>query len=304
MEAYILKNIFLITCILFLFLPLPVFGADYIPEDVAADAVKNGGVALIWQIGDEIIKSGGGNESLSLVEMVDNLATYNPNPYRFEVVQEMVGRNRVIALFFAVMAIFAGCALASNQLAVADERNFMTSSAMSKYRYLTMLKMLVAMLFFPPLIVLLMININKWITGLCMLDSLNYIEPGIENFWLYFWMTICYFALALMFAIRFWVCYVIVPSMCWVLGVMYAFELTRGVSIWVFNKFAALLVMQPVIVFVTSLCLPFCSSPLLAISPGVGILAYLALIVVLFCIAWKFTFGSFGLFKWIGRLIV
>jgi hypothetical protein len=169
---------------------------------------------------------------------------------------------------------------------------------LSKEKYIGSV-ILMAVSYATPNIVLLLIQLSTIISRYLMLDIMDYIEPSLGNAWLYLFMAIGEALLAIFFIIRpFAIC--IVYSVCKLLAIWFLSGMWRGEITWIWSRFFKILTLQPVVIFVTCICIIGIQWAHLDQSPG----AYIAMFYLLFYICYKWLMGNFDLPERLTRLAV
>jgi hypothetical protein len=175
--------------------------------------------------------------------------------------------------------------------------NFGTPN-LSKEKYIGSV-ILMAVSYATPNIVLLVIQLSTIISRYLMLDIMDYIEPSLGNAWLYLFMAIGEALLAIFFIIRpFAIC--IVYSVCKLLAIWFLSGMWRGEITWIWSRFFKILTLQPIVIFVTCICIVGIQWAHLDQSPG----AYIAMFYLLFYICYKWLVGNFDLPGRLTRLVV
>ena len=123
-----------------------------------------------------------------------------------------------------------------------------------------------------------------------MLNIMDYIEPSLDNAWLYLFMMLGEALLAIFFIIRpFVIC--VVYAVCKLLVVWFLIGVWRGEVTWIWSRFFKIMTLQPVVIFVTCVCLVGMQWANLHTSPG----AYMAMFFLLFYICYKWMVGNFDI---------
>jgi len=128
------------------------------------------------------------------------------------------------------------------------------------------------------------------VSAYMMLNIMDYIEPSLSNAWLYLFMMISEAILAIFFIVRPWVI-CIVYAACKLLAVWFLCGVARGQVSWIWTRFFKILTLQPVIIFVTCICIVGIQWSHMDHSPG----AYIAMFFLLFYICYKWMTGNFDL---------
>ena len=105
-----------------------------------------------------------------------------------------------------------------------------------------------------PNLVLLLIHACTLASSYFMLSIMDYIEPSLNNAWLYLFMASSETILAIFFIIRPWVICV-VYAVCKLLAVCFLVGIWKGEVTWIWSRFFKILTLQPVIIFVTCICI-------------------------------------------------
>lgn len=132
-----------------------------------------------------------------------------------------------------------------------------------------------------------------------MINIMDYIEPSLENVWLYLFMMMGEAILAVFFIIRpFVIC--VVYAVCKLLVVWFLIGIWRGEVTWIWSRFFKIMTLQPVTIFITCICIVGIQWAGLDQSPG----AYIAMFFLLFYICYKWMTGNFDLPGKLTRLAV
>jgi hypothetical protein len=128
-----------------------------------------------------------------------------------------------------------------------------------------------------------------------MLNIMDYIEPNLDNAWLYLFMAIGEAFLSIFFIIRpFVIC--IIYSICKLLAVWFLFGIWRGEITWIWSRYFKILTLQPVVILVTCICIIGLQWSHMDAVTG----AYIAMFALLFYICYKWMTGNFDI---PGRLV-
>jgi len=123
-----------------------------------------------------------------------------------------------------------------------------------------------------------------------MLNIMDYIEPSLDNAWLYLFMMLGEALLAIFFIIRpFVIC--VVYAVCKLLVVWFLIGIWRGEVTWIWSRFFKIMTLQPVTIFITCICIVGIQWANLGDSPG----AYIGMFFLLFYVCYKWMTGNFDL---------
>lgn len=294
----------------------PVHAADnssLSKQDAGAGMVQQGidlvirsladGISLIWK--DNVFSQAYANNSNITNQYgatrgaILTFVSVNIEPNKIKGVQDIEDKTTPIWLILVVLFIF-GYPI-RNVLARTSYHTYSSafgSPNLSDEKYIGTVILLV-LSYATPNIVLLLIQFCTIASKYFMLNMMGFIEPSLDNVWLYLFMAITEAILAFFFIIRPWiVC--IVYAVCKLLAVWFLFGIWRNESNWVWTRFFKILTLQPICVFVASVCILCIQWAGMESTTG----AYLVMFILLFYICYKWTFGNFDLPNRLSRLAV
>lgn len=294
----------------------PVCAADtnLTAQDIGASAVKAGfdlvirsladGITLLWQAPGKAINSNFNNGTMDNITQKANVTqkygetrssimdfvSVNIQPNKIQPVQDIEEKTTPFWLLLVVFYILGNPI--RNILARAGyeiySENF-GSPNLSREKYIGTVILLLCS-YATPNIVLLGLEACTVLSSYFMLSIMEYIEPSLDNAWLYLFMAIGEALLAVFFVIRpFVIC--IVYSVCKILAVWFFVGIWKGEITWVWSRFFKILTLQPVIIFITCICLIGIKWAGLDEITG----AYIAMFALLFYVCYKWMTGNFDL---------
>jgi hypothetical protein len=305
---------------------VPVSAADNTslnPQAAGANMVQAGfdlvirsladGIIMIWQAPGKIVNSNFDNTTIENINHNESVTekygetrasimtfvSINVQPDKIKAVQDVEDKTTPIWLLLVVFYILDNPI--RNILARAGYHIYSSTfdtPNLSGEKYIGTVILLLCS-YATPNIVLILIQACILASSYFMLSVMDYIEPSIGNAWLYLFMAIGETILAIFFIIRPWVICV-VYAVCKLLAVWYLIGVWRGEITWVWSRFFKILTLQPVVVFITCICLIGMKWSHFDQSPG----AYLIMFFMLFYICYKWMTGNFDLPGKLTRLAV
>ncbi len=274
------------------------------PEEAGAGMVKKGldmlimslaeALNYIWQdnmFSEEFEKNQNiTDEKGATQSAILTFVSVNPNPQNIEPLENFKNNTKYVWILIVAGFIFL------NPVFNTYTRTFPeTYKSAFGDRYISDEKFigttfLLIISYFAPYAVLMVLDLSTEASKWLMLNILDYIEPSLDNAWMYLFMAIGELLLAAFFIIRPWViCIVYAASI--LLSVWYFLGIWREKAEWVWEKFFAITTLQPVCVFVACVCL--IGIKWIGWEDGAG--GYILMFVFLAYICYKYMFGNFGL---------
>jgi hypothetical protein len=303
---------------------MPVHAADNTslnPQDAGANMVQAGfdlvirsladGIISLWQSPGKAVNANFDNTTFEQVNVnvtekyghtrssIMTFVSINVQPDKIKAVQDVEYKTTPIWLLLVVFYILGNPI--RNILARAGYQTYSSSFGtpnLSGEKYIGTV-ILLCCSYATPNLVLLLIQACTIASGYFMLSIMDYIEPSLGNAWLYLFMAIGEAILAVFFIVRPWVICV-VYAVCKLLAVWFLIGVWKGEIIWVWSRFFKILTLQPVVIFVTCICLVGIEWSGMGQVTG----AYIVMFALLFYISYKWTAGNFDLPGRLTRLAV
>jgi hypothetical protein len=305
---------------------VPVSAADNTSlshQDAGANMVQAGfnlvirsladGITMLWQAPGKAVNSNFDNRTMDNItknanvtqrygETRSSIMTFvsmNIQPDKIKAVQYVEEKTTPVWLLLVALFIFGNPI--RNVLARAGYQTYTSSFGtpnLSDEKYIGTV-ILLGCSYATPNIILLIIEACTIASSYFMISIMEYIEPSIDNAWLYLFMAIGEALLAIFFVVRpFVIC--IVYSVCKLLAVWFLSGIWKGEITWVWSRFFKILTLQPVIIFVTCICIVGIQWSGMDSAPG----AYIAMFALLFYICYKWMTGNFDIPGRLTRLAV
>jgi hypothetical protein len=293
------------------------------PQDIGANVVKAGfdmvirsladGIIMLWQAPGNAINNNFDNKTMNNITKNTNVTqkygqtrssimtfvSINIQPDKIKPVQDIEEKTTPVWLLLVVCYILGNPI--RNVLARAGYETYSSnfgSPNLSGEKYIGTVILLLCS-YATPNIILLGIQACTVISSYFMLSIMDYIEPSLDNAWLYLFMAIGEALLAIFFVVRpFVVC--VIYSVCKLLAVWFLIGIWKGEITWVWSRFFKILTLQPVIIFITCICIIGIKWAGLDQVTG----AYIAMFALLFYICYKWMTGNFDLPGRLTRLAV
>jgi hypothetical protein len=225
--------------------------------------------------------------------------TVNVEPDKIKAVQDIEDKTTPIWLLLVVFYILGNPI--RNILARAGYQTYSSnfgSPNLSSEKYVGTVILLI-MSYATPNLFLVFLQACTIVSQYFMLNIMDYIEPSLGNAWLYLFMMLGEAFLAVFFIVRpFVIC--IMYAVCKLLVVWFLIGVWRGEITWVWSRFLKIMTLQPIVIFITCICIVGIKWAGLDQSPG----AYIAMFFLLFYICYKWMTGNFDLPGKITRLAV
>jgi hypothetical protein len=299
MDMKTLAVLFVVLCSI-----APVHAADLNPQDAGAGMIQKGfdlvitsladSISYLWQ-GNTLSQAYANNTNVtdkygSTRSAIMTFVSVNTQPNTIKSVQDIEDKTTPIWLLLVVFYILIYPI--RNILARAGYETYSSALGtpnLSGEKYVGTVILLV-LSYATPNIVLLLIQFCTLISQYFMLNVMGFIEPSLNNVWLYLFMAIGEAILAVFFIVRPWVVCV-VYAVCKLLAVWFLIGVWRNESSWIWTRFLKILTLQPVCVFVASICIMCIQWAGMSDATG----AYLVMFVFLFYLCYKWTIGNFDL---------
>lgn len=299
-------NLKIITVLLILLFSIGTVHAEEgpTPEEAGAGMIKMGLDMMIMSLANALNSLWQGNmfsedfdENQNITEergatlsAILTLVSANPNPQNVEPIETFKNRTKY------VWALLVACFIFGNPVI-----NTYTRSHPETYRsafgdrYISDEKFvgttfLLMMSYYAPHFVLIVLDLTTALSKFFMLNVLDYIEPSLENAWMYLFMAIGELLLAAFFIVRPWAIDIVYGSSI-LLASWFFLGVWREEARWVWNKFFKITFLQTVCVFVTCVCIIGIKWAGLEFTGGV----YVLMFAFIAYICYKFMFGDFGL---------
>jgi len=296
---------------------VPVSAADNTslnPQDAGANMVQAGfdlvirsladGIIMIWQAPGKAVNANFDNTTIENINQNESVTekygetrssimtfvSINVQPDKIKAVQDVEDKTTPIWLLLVLIFILGN--LIRNTLARVGYQTYSSSFGtpnLSGEKYVGTV-ILLCCSYTTPNLVLLLIQACTIASSYFMLSVMDYIEPSIGNAWLYLFMAIGETILAIFFIVRPWVI-CIVYAVCKLLAVWFLIGIWKGEITWIWSRFFKILTLQPVVIFITCICIIGMQWSHFDQSPG----AYLIMFFLLFYICYKWTTGNFDL---------
>jgi len=295
---------------------IPVSAADNSslnPQDAGANMVQAGFDLVIRSLADGLRMLWADSGTLKAYDNNTNVTqkygetrssiftfiTVNIEPDKIKAVQDIEDKTTPVWLLLVIFYIFGNPI--KNILARAGYHTYSSnfgSPNLSGEKYVGTVILLI-MTYATPNLFLVFLQACTIISQYFMINILDYIEPSLENAWLYLFMMIGEAFLAVFFIVRpFVIC--IVYAICKLLAVWFLSGVLRGEVTWVWTRFFKIMTLQPIVIFITCICIVGIQWANLDQSPG----AYIAMFFLLFYICYKWMTGNFDIPGRLTRLAV
>jgi hypothetical protein len=293
---------------------VPVSAAGLNAQDAGANMVQAGfdlvirsladGITMLWQAPGKAVDSNFNNNTMDNITQNSNatqrygetrssimtFVSINIQPDKIEAVQKVEEKTTPVWLLLVVFFIL-GTPI-RNTLARAGYQTYSShfgTPNLSGEKYVGTV-FLLGCSYATPNLVLLVIEACTIVSAYFMLSVMDYIKPSLDNAWLYLFMAIGEALLAVFFIIRpFVIC--IIYAVCKLLAVWFLSGIWKGEITWVWSRFFKVLTLQPVVIFVTCICIVGIQWSGLYTTPG----AYIAMFALLFYICYKWMTGNFDI---------
>ena len=293
----------LFSVFLIFLLAAPVYAAEGpSPEEAGANIISKGwemilrsaadAINSIWADGmyslglDENISSEYGATRASLMEFM----TINPEPQNIPEIAEFEKNSYytwgiLVVIFIFGMATATTIAKTNYQAysKVLGERD------LSEERFIWGSVMCI-IAYFTPYYVLATLDLCTVISQYAMMNVLDYIEPSLDNAYMYFFMSLVDLGVAVFFIIRPWII-VIVYAASRILGVWYFSGFWHEEITWIWNKYHKIVSLQVVSLFIACGCL-ICIK-WIGWEDGAG--GYIIMFLLIAYINYKWMFSNWGL---------
>lgn len=229
---------------------IPVSAADLNPQDAGANMVQAGFDLVIRLLADGLRMLWADNGTLKALDNNTNVTqkygetrssiftfiTVNVEPDKIKAVQDIEDKTMPIWLLLVIFYILGNPI--RNILARAGYQTYSSnfgSPNLSSEKYVGTVILLI-MSYATPNLVLVFLQACRIISQYFMINIMDYIEPSLENAWLYLFMMIGEAFLAVFFIVRpFVIC--IVYAVCKLLVVWFLIGLLRGEITWIWTRF-------------------------------------------------------------------
>lgn len=224
-------------------------------------AVSNGIKAFFVNVADTLFNVGGTSNVTEAVKdekgyvigSVFKVATYKNDPYQNKTVQDMRDKTSLIGVFLFVIFVFYGgarTALSGGNVRVLDklEQSF-EKSPLGAYKDNLIIGFIAV--FFVHYGFKFLIMLNDALTVQSMYGSLDLISFNLDNWVMYFAMSICY-AVELGFFIMRILVQDLLSGSDILIGALFALGITRELGFTIVKYFAKVTLMQFLIVLLTS----------------------------------------------------
>jgi hypothetical protein len=264
-------------------------------------AVSNGIKAFFVNIADTLFNVGGTsnvteavkNDKGYVIGSVFKVATYKNDPYNNKTVQDMREKTSLIGIFLFVIIVFFGgarTALSCGNVNILDriEQSF-KKSPLSAYKDNLIIGFVA--IFFVHYGFKFLIMLNDALTVQSMYGSLDLISFNLDNWVMYFAMSVCYAVELSFFVMRILVQDLLSGSDI-LIGSLFALETTREAGFTIVKYFAKVTFLQFIIVLLTSFGIAIIES-----SDFAKPLGYIVLTICLAVISAGLMFGFTAVFK-------
>ncbi|MDD2286870.1 MAG: hypothetical protein PHQ11_15895 [Paludibacter sp.] len=277
---------------------------DYSSQDVGASMIQKGIDACVLSLANAVGSVWKNNSVSEALEGNSNVTdeygatrgaiftfiTENPEPDKIEPIANFESNTKA-EWAFLVCVFILGFLMVAN-IARANKGAFnhaLGDHDLSDSRFIGGAFLCMAS-YFAPKLVLLSIDLCEMLSKFAMLNVLDYIEPSIENAWMYLFMTIGEALVSIFFIIRPWVIDIFYASSRF-LAVLFFMGLFVDEIRWVVSKYIRVLLLQPVCIFVACICLIALKWAHMEDAAG----AYIILFLFVAYINYKWMFGNFGM---------
>ncbi|MDD2286443.1 MAG: hypothetical protein PHQ11_13725 [Paludibacter sp.] len=277
---------------------------DYSSQDVGASMIQKGIDACVLSLANAVGSVWKNNSVSEAFEDNSNVTneygatrgaiftfiTENPEPDNIEPISNFESNTKAEWAFLVCIFIL-GFVMVAN-IAKANQGAFnhaLGDHDLSDSRFVGGAFLCMAS-YFAPKLVLLSIDVCEIISKFAMLNVLDYIEPSIENAWMYLFITIGEALVSIFFIIRPWVIDIFYAASRF-LAVLFFMGLFVDEIRWVVSKYIRVLLLQPVCIFVACICLIAIKWAHMEDATG----AYIILFLFVAYINYKWMFGNFGM---------
>lgn len=276
---------------------------DYSSQDAGASMIQKGIDACVLSLANSIGAIWNNNSATEALNKNSNVTdeygatrgaiftfiTVNPEPEKIEPIANFESNTKaewafLVCVFILGFVVFANVARANK----GAFNHALGDRDISDSRFVGGAILCMAS-YFAPKLVLLSIYVCEMISKFAMVNILDYIEPSIENAWLYLFMTIGEFLVAIFFIIRPWVIDIFYAASRFIAVLFFMGIFTDEIR-WAVNKYIKVLLLQPVCIFVACICLIAIKWAHMESAAG----AYLVLFLFVAYINYKWMFGNFG----------
>ena len=274
------------------------------PEDAGAGMIKKGIDMVIMSLADALNQLWQGNmfsedfnnnsniteERGATLSAILTLVSANPNPQNIEPLEKFKDSTKYIWVFVVSLFIFGNPMINKYARALPDTyHSAFGDRYVSDEKFIGTTFLLIAS-YYAPHFVLMFLDISTALSKYFMLNVLDYIEPSLENAWMYLFMAIGELLLAAFFIIRPWAIDIFYGASI-LFALWYFLGIWREEAKWAWEKFFKITLMQVVCVFVACVCIISIKWAGLELVAG----PYVIMFVFIAYICWKFLFGNFGL---------
>lgn len=274
------------------------------PGEAGAGMIKDGSDMIIMSLAEALNSFWQGNmfsedfnnntnitnEKGATLSAILTLVSANPNPQNIEPLEKFKNTTKYIWVFIVSLFIFGNPVINKYAKVLPDTyRSAFGDRYVSDEKFVGTTLLLIAS-YYAPNFVLIFLDVSTALSKYCMLNVLDYIEPSLDNAWMYLFMAIGELLLAAFFIIRPWAIDIFYGASI-LFALWYFIGIWREEAKWVWIKFFKITLMQVVCVFVT--CVSIISIKWAGIDDIAGV--YVLLFVFIAYICWKFLLGNFGL---------
>jgi hypothetical protein len=274
------------------------------PEDAGAGMIKKGGDLLILSLANALNECWQGNmfsedfnENRNITEergatlsAILTLVSANPNPQNIEPLEKFKNSTKYIWAFVVSIFIFGNPMINKYARVLPDTyHSAFGDRYVSDEKFIGTTFLLMAS-YHAPRLVLIVLDLSTALSKYFMLNVLDYIEPSLENAWMYLFMAIGELLLAVFFIVRPWAIDIFYGASV-LFALWYFLGIWREEAKWAWTKFFKITFMQVVCVFVACVCLISIKWAGLELIAG----TYVIMFVFIAYICWKFLFGNFGI---------
>lgn len=231
-------------------------GAQMITDGINNWVITN--IDSCIETGIEITNITGSDVSnQSTINIVFKIATWTYNPYGNEGIIDIIKFTMSIWFVLIIMQILAGITwvnIKDSHPNAAESISFITgiNSNSAFNDYMTGLKDNLFITIMSHVVIFLILSLNYVFTCMIMHTMLDVIAPTPDNMMLYFMIGFSYMVMSFFFLIRFLVINIF-TAFAPVLGNLYTMNyFTRKIAVKLFTFFCAMVFMQTIIVFITS----------------------------------------------------
>jgi hypothetical protein len=276
---------------------------DYSESDYGASMVQKGldlavisladGIASIWKDNratNEFNKNSIVTEEYGATRgAIFTFVTVNPEPDKIGPIQKFESESKavwafLVCVFILGFVMFANIARANKSAysySLGDhdfsDSRFIGGSILCMAAYLA------------PKAVLVSLDLCTALSQFAMLNVLDYIEPSLENAYLYFMMTLGETLVAVFFIVRPWIIDIAYAASRLVV-VIYFMGFFQDEIRWAFSKYVKVLLLQPVCIFFSCVCLIAVKWAGMENASG----AYIIMFLFIAWINYKWMFSNFG----------